>query len=331
MSLASPGAVRAHSRSEAKIRPPVFICIHMNGYADRPHLQALSRVRSSLEQPMRAALPALGDEMIAAIRGSGARVRPAARGRVRRGGARRRRRGAHALRRRHRAPGRRPAALAGGVLRTSAAGELRQGRTLEALLAAYRVGARVSWRRVAEAATAAGAAPTSSRRSPRRSSPTSTSSPRSRRRATRPSRPKSVCERQRQREELVRMLLAGGAGPEAIAKAAAAAGWEVPRAAAAVVARDARPGSAGDPPRARTSSPRGSTRAWPARSCPTPTRPGGGGSSTPGSAMRPPRSARRSRRRGSTAASPARGSRLSCSRPAALGATGARRRAHDRR
>src|SRR3954449_6639273 len=35
-------------------------------------------------------------------------------------------------------------------------GELRQGRTLDALQSAYRVGARVAWRRSAEAARAAG-------------------------------------------------------------------------------------------------------------------------------------------------------------------------------
>src|SRR3954466_3061098 len=34
-------------------------------------------------------------------------------------------------------------------------GEARAGRTMEALLAAYRIGARVAWRRVAEAARAA--------------------------------------------------------------------------------------------------------------------------------------------------------------------------------
>ena len=50
-------------------------------------------------------------------------------------------------------------------------------------------------------------------------------------------------ERQRRRGELARLLLAGGAGPEAIAKAAAAAAWEVPRVAAAVVARDRDPGA----------------------------------------------------------------------------------------
>src|SRR5215210_3136282 len=39
------------------------------------------------------------------------------------------------------------------------AGELRQGRTLDALQSAYRVGARVAWRRLAAAATRAGVEP----------------------------------------------------------------------------------------------------------------------------------------------------------------------------
>src|SRR6059036_3190097 len=38
-------------------------------------------------------------------------------------------------------------------------GEARAGRSLDALLAAYRVGARVSWRRVVEAGTAGGLSP----------------------------------------------------------------------------------------------------------------------------------------------------------------------------
>lgn len=40
-------------------------------------------------------------------------------------------------------------AVAGDVYRELGRGEVRQGRSLEALLAAYRVGARVAWRRVA--------------------------------------------------------------------------------------------------------------------------------------------------------------------------------------
>ncbi len=62
--------------------------------------------------------------------------------------------------------------------------EAREGRTMEALLAAYRVGARVSWRRASALADEAGFPPRRWRcwRSP--FSPTSTSWPRARPRAT---------------------------------------------------------------------------------------------------------------------------------------------------
>jgi hypothetical protein len=46
-----------------------------------------------------------------------------------------------------------------GVYAALGAGELREGRTLDALQSAYRVGARVAWRRFAAAATAAGTEP----------------------------------------------------------------------------------------------------------------------------------------------------------------------------
>ena len=45
------------------------------------------------------------------------------------------------------------------VYRTLGRGEWREGRSLDALLAAYRVGARVAWRRLARAGTAAGVEP----------------------------------------------------------------------------------------------------------------------------------------------------------------------------
>src|SRR4051794_25163101 len=48
------------------------------------------------------------------------------------------------------------AAPSGGVYRALGRGEHRQGRTLDALQAAYRTGARVAWRRSGEAAAAAG-------------------------------------------------------------------------------------------------------------------------------------------------------------------------------
>src|SRR3954466_5058166 len=44
----------------------------------------------------------------------------------------------------------------GDTYRRLGAGEYKQGRTLDALLSAYRVGARVAWRRVVDAGTAAG-------------------------------------------------------------------------------------------------------------------------------------------------------------------------------
>src|SRR3954452_190657 len=46
-----------------------------------------------------------------------------------------------------------------GVYRALGRGEWREGRSLDALLAAYRVGARVAWRRLARAGTAAGVEP----------------------------------------------------------------------------------------------------------------------------------------------------------------------------
>ncbi len=77
-------------------------------------------------------------------------------------------------------------------------GELRQGRTLDSLQAAYRVGARVAWRRLAEAGARGRARlRRPSACSPRRSLPTSTSSPPTRSRAT--PRPSPRCEDQRRR------------------------------------------------------------------------------------------------------------------------------------
>src|SRR4051794_6978303 len=46
-----------------------------------------------------------------------------------------------------------------GVYRALGRGEWREGRSLDALLAAYRVGARVAWRRLARAGTTAGVEP----------------------------------------------------------------------------------------------------------------------------------------------------------------------------
>ncbi len=85
----------------------------------------------------------------------GSGVRPAAEGRVRPRHPRRRPGGVAALRR----PGRRPVGAARGRRRLPRARPRRAapGRSLDALQAAYRVGARLAWRRLSAAATAAGA------------------------------------------------------------------------------------------------------------------------------------------------------------------------------
>ena len=79
-------------------------------------------------------------------------------------------------------------------------GEAREGRPLEALLSAYRVGARVAWRHAAAAPAAAGWARTRSPRSPRRCSPSSTSSRRARPRAM----PRAVDGRRRGGQQAAR-------------------------------------------------------------------------------------------------------------------------------
>src|SRR3954465_6333419 len=56
-------------------------------------------------------------------------------------------------------PGAPPAQRGREVYVGLGAGEAREGRSLDALLSAYRVGARVAWRRLVDAATAGGLAP----------------------------------------------------------------------------------------------------------------------------------------------------------------------------
>jgi hypothetical protein len=119
-------------------------------------------------------------------------------------------------------------------------GELRQGRTMESLLAAYRVGARVSWRRVAEAAEAAGAGPSQLTTLAEaifayidELSAISAEGYAYEQAAT-------AGEAERRRERLVRLLLEG-AGPGAVASARA--DWEPPARAAALVAREERAGA----------------------------------------------------------------------------------------
>jgi hypothetical protein len=121
-------------------------------------------------------------------------------------------------------------------------GELRQGRTMESLLAAYRVGARVSWRRVAESAEAAGAGPSQLADLAEgifayidELSAISAEGYAAEQAAT-------AGEAERRREHLVHLLLEG-AGPGAIEVASAQTGWEPPARAAVVLARESRAGA----------------------------------------------------------------------------------------
>lgn len=122
-------------------------------------------------------------------------------------------------------------------------GEFREGRSLDALLAAYRVGARVAWRRVAEAGTEAGLAPEvlfelgesifayidelSSASAEGYALEQSA----------------AAGERERRTRELVTALLANPpASGQELRAAAAAAGWPPPATVAAVIVAGERPG-----------------------------------------------------------------------------------------
>src|SRR4051794_41321802 len=110
----------------------------------------------SLADALRPELPAIADEIIEAIR---AEVAPYRRpltgefGRNVRGGVE------FALGRFLDEQGGAPSAISREVYVELGRGEFREGRSLDALLSAYRTGARVAWRRCVEAGKAAGAGP----------------------------------------------------------------------------------------------------------------------------------------------------------------------------
>ncbi|HEX5225169.1 MAG TPA: hypothetical protein VFW29_08570, partial [Solirubrobacteraceae bacterium] len=106
---------------------------------------------------IRAALPAIADELVAAIQREVAAYRrpmEGAFGRAVRAGTE------IALRR---FIGEEQSAATGEVYRRIGAGEYRAGRSLDALQAAYRVGARMAWRRMSDVAAGAGASPETQR------------------------------------------------------------------------------------------------------------------------------------------------------------------------
>ncbi|HEY8466155.1 MAG TPA: helix-turn-helix domain-containing protein [Solirubrobacterales bacterium] len=207
--------------------------------AERPYQASLALVNRSLATPLREALPPLTEEIIAAIRASVPEYAQPLEGSFGRGV----RTGVSEALTRFvdmvaDPPGPDPTAWE-RVYFNLGAGEVRAGRTLESLLAAYRVGARVAWRRVAEAAARAGATADElialaeaifayideiSAISAEGYAAEQAS---------------AAGETQRRRERLVRLLIEAGTPPEAIEAAAAQAGWAQPaRAAALVVATD---------------------------------------------------------------------------------------------
>jgi PucR C-terminal helix-turn-helix domain len=121
-------------------------------------------------------------------------------------------------------------------------GELREGRSLESLLAAYRVGARAAWRRLAAVATAAGAGPETLTALAEgvfayidELSALSAEGYAAEQAA-------AAGESQRRRRRLVGLLLeAPPAPPAALDSAAAAAGWRPAGGLAAVAMRGERP------------------------------------------------------------------------------------------
>jgi hypothetical protein len=114
-------------------------------------------------------------------------------------------------------------------------GELRQGRTLDSLQSAYRVGARVAWRRVAEAARRAGLDPETISLLAESIFAYIEEISADSVEGYAEARSRVENERRRRRRELVALLLRDPPVEETDVRAAAAsAGWQLPRAAAAL-------------------------------------------------------------------------------------------------
>lgn len=119
-------------------------------------------------------------------------------------------------------------------------GELLQGRSLEALLAAYRVGARVAFRRFAQLASLVDAELLMPLAESVFAYIDELSAVSAEGYATEQSR--RAGESDRRRAELMALLMAGTADAPAVAVAATAVGWQVPDEVVAVVLAEERPG-----------------------------------------------------------------------------------------
>jgi PucR C-terminal helix-turn-helix domain len=124
----------------------------------------------------------------------------------------------------------------GEVYRTLGRGEWREGRSLDALLAAYRVGARVAWRRLARAGTAAGVEPATMNLLAEAIFAYIDELSAESVEGYAQAQALAAGERQRQRQRLLELLLAEPPPSQAARRRAATdAGWTLPARAAVVV------------------------------------------------------------------------------------------------
>jgi PucR C-terminal helix-turn-helix domain len=127
------------------------------------------------------------------------------------------------------------------IYRALGRGEWREGRSLDALLAAYRVGARVAWRRLARAGVAAGVEPETMNLLAERIFAYIDELSAESVEGYAQAQALAAGERQRRRQRLLELLLTDATAPAAArARAAADADWTLPtRAAVVVVVGDA--------------------------------------------------------------------------------------------
>jgi PucR C-terminal helix-turn-helix domain len=130
--------------------------------------------------------------------------------------------------------GRPGAAPRGGVYRALGRGEHREGRSLDALQAAYRTGARVAWRRSGEAAAAAGISADDQRRLAEAIFAYIDQLAAESVAGYAAAQARVAGEAERRRRQLIAALIEGQPQP-AVEAAAADAGWALPRTLAVVV------------------------------------------------------------------------------------------------
>jgi hypothetical protein len=197
--------------------------------------QPWSALPSRLREVLRPGLPTLADEIIAAI----AEAVPEYDRPMRGGFGRGIRTGVEqALTQFVDLLGAPEAAPRGGVYRALGRGEHREGRSLDALQAAYRTGARVAWRRTGEAAARAGIDADDQRRLAEAIFAYIDQIASESVEGYASAQARVAGEAERRRRQLVAMLVEGQP-PAAVEVAARDAGWPLPRLIAVVVAADA--------------------------------------------------------------------------------------------